>query len=194
MPSDIFHSSSKFNSISNLEIVIYDNDIPLDSNCELFKSFSNLKCLKLYSANITDEFFNKVSRHIPILRSIWVESENLFTDQAMNLLAKLKILKKLVIMQHRVANVLITDIGVCQLIDSCTHIELIRFRSRPKITNTTIDHLIAIALQRNRKVIKFDCYLAESRDELQFEHQIDINSLNNLPNNLKIIIRKKSGL
>ena len=166
---------------------MYDIDKTLEGSVECFKNCSNLKYLEIFYDKFGDEFFEDINVFLPNLRIIDIESDSEITDKTIICLSKLKKLKKFYFRRSRSSNKLITDLGVCQLINSCLNIEVISFIARPNITHKTIEALIALAL-KSRNNIQFYCGFSIAGDEAEFA-EIDLNIyVHRIPQNLQINI------
>jgi hypothetical protein len=153
-------------------------------NTQLLNDCKQLKHLKIYYPLLRDSFLADIHLFLPQLTHlnigfeefIYEEYEMSFSDQTMNSLAKLKHLKVIRLGGNDFS--LITDSGICNVINNCPEIKSIRLSSEPNITHKTIDAFIGLALKKPRI-----CFC------INFGHHL-IETYESLPNNLRIKCNK----
>jgi hypothetical protein len=165
---------------------LYDIENKLNGSVKCFKNCSKLNHLDIDCGKLGDEFFLDINVFLPNLRIIVVENASEITDQTLVHVSKLKMLKKFHFRRNVSSNKLITDLGVCELINTCESIEVIEFYARPNITHKTIEDLIALAEKKSRSNIEFLCGFPIAGDEAEFEPiNLDIY-VHKIPHNLQI--------
>lgn len=192
MPPNEFHSGNiwecigKFHNLRKLDVAI--RVAHNQESVEALKRLKNLTDLTIRATKLGDPFFKDVDQFLPNLKSLVLNSDYDLSDNLLESLSKLKCLTKISLGNGNKALRLITDAGICKLIDNCLHLRKFYFGSRPNITTKIIDKLIDFANKNSKYVINFYCGFSRMGDEAVFA-PIDLNAYTNIPNNLLITLR-----
>jgi hypothetical protein len=171
-----------------VEYIFKLNDEIKNARIESFKDCQKLDTITLSFSQIDDKFLKDIEIYLPNLKAIHIQTSCDIRDDSMIAFSKLKSLKTLFITKnHSVDDDFfgITDNGLCALINSCAKINFISFMGRLNISHNSIDSLRAKALMNPKINYYFSCVWFESRRDRDYA-PLDVESFDNLPNNLKI--------
>ena len=185
---DLFYAFEGFKNLKDLEISLnnYNESTPINGGVYCFKSSKNIKFLEINCKTISEQFFEDIDKHLPNLSELRIECESEITDKTITQLSHLKKLRAFYLNKYEENCKNITDESVCSVINGCPALEVLRFRSRPNITDKTIETLICCANTYPKRRIDFECGLSEGEHNIQILSIDIISFLDKIPENLII--------
>ncbi len=132
-----------FQNLKQLKISIKDS---IDSfgnfgSANSLSKIKNLSKLQLFYRSLNEDHLNDIHIYCPNLRSFSVFTEEKITDKTLHSLAKIENLMSVEIRGNTSINDLITDSGVCDLINNCKYFKSIYFTCQPNISTETLNTL-----------------------------------------------------
>ena len=159
----------------------------LISSQMMYEPLVHLEEFQLSKFNLDDLFYANINQVMPSLKKLklLIASYSSLTTDMFFSLSQVKNLTHLTISNFRFHHDLLTDSGVCHLLDNCQQLKKVNLQFRSEITSDTFDKLIGIANNRPEERIAFECFgdktiLDSVSGEIANNLSIDIKQLGSI--------------
>ena len=152
----------------------YDSQFHLRQRPNLLICLEELQLNRLY---VADSFYDRICEFAPNLKKLVISNHDEcgpLTNAMLVSLAKCQSLTHFSFgFERNLLHSMVSDSGICHLIEKCLRLREIELKIYPTITYKTIDLLIKVAKKRPNDTITFKCYNSKP--------------ISDLPKNLRIV-------